>query len=60
VAQDVRKLVGGYGIPGGAQGRPAVARDGPPGGGKYKALVEPTAAAQRLNMDPESPVTQKE
>ncbi len=27
--------------------------------GKYEALVEPTAAAQRLNMDPDSPVTQE-
>ena len=27
--------------------------------GKAEAIVEPTTAAERLNMDPESPVTQK-
>lgn len=27
--------------------------------GKYEAIVEPITAAQRLNMDPDSPVTQK-
>jgi hypothetical protein len=27
--------------------------------GKYEAIVEPIAAAQRLNMDPDSPVTRK-
>lgn len=27
--------------------------------GKHEAIVEPTAAAEKLNMDPDSPVTQE-
>ncbi len=50
----------GYGVPGGAQGRAAVGgAQGRQAEGKYEAIVEPTAAAQRLNMDPDSPVTQE-
>ncbi len=27
--------------------------------GKHEAIVEPTATAERMNMDPDSPVTQE-